>query len=995
MKERFLLLILLFAFVLSLASFTACGQVSSSGENSKVSSSVVTDDSSDKSESSLKPSDSSSIDNPDDNPSEKESYEITLDSSITGGSVTVGVSNLNNVKEGQTVTLSNTPNKGYKFECYSINGAEQTGNTFVMPSGGVYLSAKFSKIDYTVITFDYDGGTITANKSVANYGDTIILSYSAQDGYLFKGFTVNQDDNVIKVNNNSFVMPDGNVTVTGEFELQKFTVTLVNPSDGGTLSANGHNISFNADYGTVIELSVSLTGGSYFSSYKINGVSQTNNTFVLKENTTVEVVFIRELNGLSNFAYDAYLNNGGNSSGNVSISGNSVTNTQGKFPFVYTQMQGDFYYETEITFNAVYNNDSYPKAGIGIECNSDILFFFIDAENFGVDKKVAVTPARGTLFGQNDFAWDWHGGSDEWSYEFKSDYTNGNYIKLGVLKVGGLFRFFVEDKYVFSVWAPNMDDTLFLGLFAFNTGYNAKNAKYATSKTVLNNVKAYYGLLKDNNPNAIVVDGTVKDWGENLATYYGYTTGDSVSYFYSGAFKGKDAVYTVFKARVSSIITSYSDWKNNTNVEVYVNGKHFYADFSGHMSGITDIDYGYYQDVDGSDCYILTIEAKIPYSEIGEGFSSSSDIEMRFAFCLTEQLREYFLDDDELYWIEVGCKDLTVKTDGIDYEQAIAPTDKVVKTTNRMCADPYILLVGDTYYMYGTTDNSNGFRVYTSTDLSSWTDRGYCFNKSYSKPVGTTNFWAPEVKYNASTGKYVMFYSAGKYMGGSEPVAKSGVATSDSPLGPFYDVNNGTPMLYADSNNMASIDATCFVDDDGQAYIFYSKDCSFNVIENYHNGKTCHVSQTWGAKLDSTWTQVISDPVLISTPEQAWEFADGESDDMWLWNEGPFVFKNNGKYYLTFSANYYARENYAVGVAIATSPLGTYVKYAGNPIVRKDLGKTSGTGHGMMFVDKNGVQRYVFHTFRDVNNEDPDTRVALIARLWFCDGIPTIEYKNW
>lgn len=979
MKKSFLFLTLLLVFALSL-SFGACGQ-SSNGGQTPSSSYVSTEDSQSSSSGDVTPI----------GPSQP-TYEVTFDDAIVGGSVS---SDITTAEEGKTVTLTNVPNTGYRFVCYSINGNEQTGNTFTMTAGNVYVSARFEAIDYTITVFEGDGGTVQVSCTTAHYGDKITLENNIEvTGYVFKQYIVRQGLTNVEVIDDYFYMPDGDVTIMGDFELQKFLVTIVQPTSGGTISANGYNTSFSADYGTKIVLSVSTTGGSFLSSYKINSKTQTSNYFYLTENVTIEAVFAKGLSGLSNFNYEAQLNNGGSASGNVTINGNGVTNTQGKFPFAYSQMQGDFYYETEITFNAVYNNDPYPKAGIGIECNSDILFFFIDAEHFGTDKKVAVTPARGTLFGQNDFAWDWHNGSSEWTYEFTSNYTNGNYIKLGVLKSGGLFRFFVEDKYVFSVWAPNMDDTLYLGLFAFNTGYQARNAKYTTQKTVLNNVKGYYGLLGENNPDTITVDGTVKDWGENLSTYYGYTTGDSVSYFYAGAFKGYDAVYTVFKARVSSIIKGYDAWSSNTNVEVFVNDKHLYADLIGHKQGISEIAYTSYQDVDGSNCYILTIEAKIPYDEIGEGFSHSSDIEMRFAFCLTEQLREYFLDDDELYWIEVGCKDLAVTLTGLDYEHELAPTDKIVKTTNRMCADPYILLDNGTYYMYGTTDNGTGFRVFSSTDLSSWTDRGYCFNKSYSNPVGTTNFWAPEVKYNATTGKYVMFYSAGRNVNGNI-VAKSGVATSTSPLGPFYDANNGTPMLYVNDNNVASIDATCFLDDDGQAYIFYSKDCSFNIIENYHNGKTCHVSQTWGAKLDSTWTKVISDPVLITTPEQAWEFADGESDDMWLWNEGPFAFKHNGKYYLTFSANYYARENYAVGVAIATSPLGTYVKYAGNPIVRKDLGKTSGTGHGMMFVDKNGVQRYVFHTFRDPNTVDPDTRVALIARLWFCDEIPTIEYKNW
>ena len=44
-----------------------------------------------------------------------------------------------------------------------------------------------------------------------------------------------------------------------------------------------------------------------------------------------------------------------------------------------------------------------------------------------------------------------------------------------------------------------------------------------------------------------------------------------------------------------------------------------------------------------------------------------------------------------------------------------------------------------------------------------------------------------------------------------------------------------------------------------------------------------------------------------------------------MWNEGAFMYKHNGKYYLTYSANLWARE-YAVGYAVADSPLGDFVK---------------------------------------------------------------------
>lgn len=40
--------------------------------------------------------------------------------------------------------------------------------------------------------------------------------------------------------------------------------------------------------------------------------------------------------------------------------------------------------------------------------------------------------------------------------------------------------------------------------------------------------------------------------------------------------------------------------------------------------------------------------------------------------------------------------------------------------------------------------------------------------------------------------------------------------------------------------------------------------------------------------------------------------------------EGPSILKRNGMYYLIYSANHYQSQDYAVGYATATSPLGPW-----------------------------------------------------------------------
>lgn len=629
---------------------------------------------------------------------------------------------------------------------------------------------------------------------------------------------------------------------------------------------------------------------------------------------------------------------------------------------------------------------------------------------FGTNKYVMCVPGSGTFSTEGGFAWGQENkfGCGKWFNN--SSYVNGNYVKLGVIRIGGLYRFVVDGEYAFSVWMPNMDDTANVGVLSLNLGFNARNAKLGTGTTVVNNARAYYGLTASKNPTSTTINGNENDWGENLVNAYGLATHDASKYFFASAFKGQDGVYVIYKAKTNNYLTSATgdEWWNNTNIEMHT-ASHLYATASGVKSGISDATFYNYR-IDNTGAYYITVEAKIPYS-VWNAVNSSANVNMSFAFKSNDPAQLNFTSDDESWWCGANWGNINVTTTGLNLQRETTPTEKVIKlSTDFGGADPFIMLANDQYYLYATGAVNAGYQVYVSDDLSSWRrptsadfakwnvtpnaeqSSGYCFHVNWSHPVGYTDLWAPEVKYNPTTGKYVMFYSGGKSINGNI-VPKSGVALSDTPLGPFVDANNGTPMIYPTEENLASIDATCFLDSDGQAYMFYSKDCSRNVKENFYNGLTCNVSETYGVQLNSSWTGIVGTPVCISTPSQAWEFADGGT---WFWNEGPFVYKHNGKYFLTYSANNYGGVNYGVGLAIATSPLGTYKKYEGNPIVTKEAGKTVGTGHGMMFIDKNGKMWYVFHTYNDLENVAYNKpRVPMIARMWFHNGIPTIEYKNW
>lgn len=269
-----------------------------------------------------------------------------------------------------------------------------------------------------------------------------------------------------------------------------------------------------------------------------------------------------------------------------------------------------------------------------------------------------------------------------------------------------------------------------------------------------------------------------------------------------------------------------------------------------------------------------------------------------------------------------------------------ADSDEEVKqsTDSRIpLGDPFIMLWNNKYYAYGT-QSENGIAVYVSDDLKTWSvptelQDGLALRK---EDVWAERwFWAPEVY--AANGKFYMYYSADEHIC---------VATSDSPTGPFrQEVQK--PMLETEK----SIDNSLFIDDNGTPYLFWVR---FNDGNN-----------VWVAQLDKNLTDLKPESftacIHVSQPwEQVWPRV----------NEGPFVMKRNGIYYMTYSANSYESQMYGVGVATATNVNGPWTKYTNNPVFQKP-GDLVGVGHSALFTDKEGKLRIVFHAHNSTTKIHP------------------------
>lgn len=309
--------------------------------------------------------------------------------------------------------------------------------------------------------------------------------------------------------------------------------------------------------------------------------------------------------------------------------------------------------------------------------------------------------------------------------------------------------------------------------------------------------------------------------------------------------------------------------------------------------------------------------------------------------------------------------------------------------------DPYILLGTDgTYYMYGTSENLNGFKAYSSKDLSEWKDEGVVYKGDNPESWGIDCFWAPEVY--ERDGKYYLWYSANwKYNPTQEGENfRIGVAVSDSPVGPFVQMSN-EPVF---DPGYPIIDANLLFDDENdKVYLYYSRCCYKHPVESEiadwakKENLFDEIEESWiyGIELKPDFSGVIGEPVLLLRPpltfddkQAEWESRSVTSKEVnRRWTEGSFIFKENGIYYMMYSANYFGGQNYAVGYATSEYPLGPFQKAENNPVLQKNTangGNVTGTGHNMVLTLPNNQKLCVYHAR---TNEGGDQRVVFIDKL--------------
>lgn len=227
------------------------------------------------------------------------------------------------------------------------------------------------------------------------------------------------------------------------------------------------------------------------------------------------------------------------------------------------------------------------------------------------------------------------------------------------------------------------------------------------------------------------------------------------------------------------------------------------------------------------------------------------------------------------------------------------------------------------------------------------------------------------------------------------------------------------------------IDPDVFFDSSGKMYFYYSRNAYRNWVWDDDLNKYIEESNIYAVPITTAWwndptgqTMPSIDPNYVDAnktagdtsgkrkdgfvrildydhDKQPWENADvndyantnGQNKDR-RWEEGSTTWERtvNGKtvYYLTYSANNFATANYGVGYATASSPLGPWKKYAGNPILTQNTAMNMySTGHGSIVASPDGSQLYYVHHARPTPTA-PNRRLYT-ERLLFDNQHPDVN----
>lgn len=291
--------------------------------------------------------------------------------------------------------------------------------------------------------------------------------------------------------------------------------------------------------------------------------------------------------------------------------------------------------------------------------------------------------------------------------------------------------------------------------------------------------------------------------------------------------------------------------------------------------------------------------------------------------------------------------------------QAVVPNYTTAEAGNPFVdgwyADPDTEIYDGLYWVYPTSSYNYEEQTYldafSSPDLINWTKHPSILTTS-NVSWATKAVWAPAPI--SRNGKYYIYFGANDIQeDDTTTVGGIGVAVSDSPDGPYVDAI-GSPLIGEYHNGAQPIDQDVFIDDDGQAYIYYGGHSHANVA------------------------LLNEDMISIGTFPDGTQFKEITPTN---YVEGAQMFKRNGTYYMMWSEGGWTGPDYAVSYAMANSPLGPFERKA--KILQQDLAVATGSGHnGVINVPDTDIWYIVYHR-RPLGDDDGNHRQLAYDRMYF------------
>ncbi len=248
--------------------------------------------------------------------------------------------------------------------------------------------------------------------------------------------------------------------------------------------------------------------------------------------------------------------------------------------------------------------------------------------------------------------------------------------------------------------------------------------------------------------------------------------------------------------------------------------------------------------------------------------------------------------------------------------------------SNRYLADPGSLVYNGRVYLYCSNDDESPVEgsynipnvvCVSSSDLKNWTDHGIVFDAAKDTNWAKKT-WAPSPI--ERDGKFYLYFGNGG--------ANIGVVCSDNPTGPFKDVRGSFLVDYntpgvQPAQHMWLFDPCPFIDDDGQAYLYFGGNGDNNVR---------------GVKLNRDMISLDGD-VIKMTAQNFFEAA--------------WVFKRNGTYYFAYSTTPQAGMRF--DYQMSKKPMSEYI-YGG---IVSDQPPLNNNNHHAALFELNGNWYQAYH----------------------------------